>query len=183
MLFKIFPNLSTFWNIALLAVFCLLAVYFLLFITNIIFIFSFKRMISRDSKAVRVALSTKLDVLKNIQVLLEKEGISFSEESAHSLRYLDVEDFVKLDTEDAAKAMEELTSIDTEYKSIISKNNKLTQRNDFVIVNSLLNENNQALKFSLLRYNADVLGYNYWVRFPPFIYIHLLWRLKLKKTI
>ena len=125
MLFKIFPALDTFWNITLFVIFIILALYLLILIINLVFIFSFKRMLRRDSKAVRVSLSGKLDSLRKLQELLLTKEIKLSEQTTHSLRYLDPEDFVHVDSDDCNKAREELTYIEAEVKRVLADKNEL----------------------------------------------------------
>ncbi len=140
-------------------------------------------MLRRDSKAVRVSLSGKLDSLRKLQDLLLAKEIKLSEQTTHSLRYLDPEDFVHVDSDDCNKAREELTYIEAEVKRVLADKNELQKETEIAILISLINETNNSLKFAIMSYNADVLGYNYWVRFAPYIYLYLMFRVKLKKTI
>ena len=65
----LFPQLSLTWNIVILILLILVGLYLLLIVTNIIFVSSFSSMMRRENKAIRVSLTTKLDILKKLKKL------------------------------------------------------------------------------------------------------------------
>ena len=72
-----FPELELGWNIAILIILGLLALYLLLFVAVISVVSSFRRMMKRDNKSVRVAMSAKLDLMKKFQEIIEKKKINY----------------------------------------------------------------------------------------------------------
>lgn len=179
----IFPELELGWNIAIIVSISIVSLYLLLFITNLIFIGSFSSMMRRDNRGIRVSMSAKLDILKKFQDVFSEKKIKLSEETLHSLKYLDTEDFLQAQKEEFELAREELTSCESEIKRLIDENNKLIKIEEIDLLLSLLKDINESLKTLTMAYNADVLGYNYWVKFPPCRFLLFLFRYKQKKTI
>ena len=179
----LFPNLSQTWNIIILIILILVAVYLLILITNLVFVFSFGKMMRRDNRGIRVALSAKLDILVKSKEIIEANGIKISEKTAHSLKYLDSEDFLEVQKDEFVQAHEELNEAEKEVSNILYSSRKLSGNDEVELLKSLLKDINDSLRTSVMAYNADVLGYNYWVRFGPCLFIFLMFKVKLKKTI
>ena len=125
----------------------------------------------------------KLDILKNAQEVILANELKITEKFAHRLRYLDSEDFFEAQTEDFTKATEELSMVEKEIGGILFSSRKLAKNDEVELIRSLLKDINESLKTSTMAYNADVLGYNYWIRFTPCKFIFILFKTKLKKTI
>ena len=179
----LFPNLNTTWNVLILVLIILVGAYLLLIIFNLVFVFSFTKMMRRDNRGIRVSLSAKLDILKKCQEVILANEIRISEKCNHSLRYLDSEDFLEVQKEEFSAATEELSQVEKEISGILFSSRKLAKNDEVELLKSLLKDVNESLKTSVMAYNADVLGYNYWVRFGPCKYIYLILKIKLKKTI
>lgn len=179
----IFPNLSLSWNIVILILLILVGVYLLVFITNIVFVFSFGNMMKRDNRGIRVSLSAKLDILRKCQEVIVAKDIKLTEKCTHSLRYLDSEDFLEAQKEEFTNSTQEMAQVEKEISGILFSSRKLAKDDEVELLKSLLKDVNESLKTSIMAYNADVLGYNYWVRFTPCKYIFLILKVKLKKTI
>ena len=171
------------WNILIFVLLILVGVYLLTLVVNIVFVVSFSNMMRRDNRGIRVALSAKLDILRKAQEVILANGLKITDKCAHSLRYLDSEDFFEAQTEDFIKATEELAMVEKEITGILFSSRKLAKNDEVELIKSLLKDVNESLKTSTMAYNADVLGYNYWIRFTPCIFIFLLFKVKLKKTI
>ena len=179
----LFPNLHLAWNIIILVLLILIAIYLLVIATNIVFVFSFGKMMRRDNRGLRVALSAKLDILIKCKELIESNGIKVSEKCSHSLKYLDSEDFLEAQKEEFETSTQELDEAEKEISNILHSSRKLSNDNEVELLKSLLKDINASLKMSIMSYNADVLGYNYWIRFTPCRFVFLIFKVKLKKTI
>lgn len=171
------------WNILIFVLLILVALYLLTLIVNIVFVVSFKNMMVRDNRGIRVSLSAKLDILRKAQEVIVTNGLRITEKCAHSLRYLDSEDFFEAQTEDFLKSTEELAMVEKEISGILFSSRKLAKNDEVELIKSLLKDVNESLKASTMAYNADVLGYNYWIRFTPCKFIFMLFKTKIKKTI
>lgn len=179
----IFPELDLLWNILIDIALGLAAIYFLTFLVNIIFVISFHGMMKRDNRGVRVAMSTKLDILKKYESVFASKKIALSEKTKTSLKYLDTEDFLEAQKEEFETSRVEMDNAEIEIMKLVSANKKKFSDQDSVLLESLLMDLNKSLNLTILSYNADVLGYNYWIRFAPYRYIFMLFRAKPKKTI
>lgn len=171
------------WNILIFVLLILVALYLLTLIVNIVFVVSFKNMMARDNRGIRVSLSAKLDILRKAQEVIAANGLKITEKCAHSLRYLDSEDFFEAQTEDFVTSTEELAMVEKEISGILFSSRKLAKNDEVELIKSLLKDVNESLKTSMMAYNADVLGYNYWIRFTPCKFIFILFKTKIKKTI
>ena len=171
------------WGILIFILLILVALYLLLLVVNLVFVISFGNMMRRDNRGIRVSLTAKLDILKKAQEVIVANELKITEKCAHSLRYLDSEDFFEAQTEDFAKATEELSMVEKEIGGILFSSRKLAKNDEVELIRSLLKDINESLKTSTMAYNADVLGYNYWIRFTPCKFVFILFKTKLKKTI
>ena len=179
----IFPQLDKGWNILILVLMIIIGLYLLVLIVNLVFVFSFKKMMVRENKAIRVALSAKLDILIKCQEVITSHDIKISEKTTHSLRYLDSEDFLEAQKEEFTQSTSEMADVEKEIGGILSSSRKLANDDEVALLKSLIKDVNESLKNLYMTYNADVLGYNYWVRFPPCIIFFLMFKVKLKKNI
>lgn len=170
-------------NIVILILLILLALYILLLVVNIIFVISFGNMMRRDNRGIRVSLSAKLDILRKAQEVILANGIKITDSCSHSLRYLDSEDFFEVQKDDFFKATEEMAMVEKEISGILRSSRKLAKNDEVELLKSLLDDVNESLKTSVMAYNADVLGYNYWIRFTPCKFFFLMFKTKIKKTI
>ncbi len=171
------------WNILIFILLILVAVYLLLLVVNIVFVISFSNMMRRDNRGIRVSLSAKLDILRKAQEVILANDIKITEKCSHSLRYLDSEDFYEAQTEDFTNSTEELAMVEKEIGGILFSSRKLAGNDEVELIKSLLKDINESLKTSIMAYNADVLGYNYWIRFTPCKFVFIIFKTKIKKTI
>ena len=171
------------WGVLIFILLILVAAYLLLLVVNIVFVISFGNMMRRDNRGIRVSLSAKLDILRKAQEVINANEIKITEKCAHSLRYLDSEDFFEAQLEEFIVATEELSMVEKEISGILFSSRKLANNDEVELIRSLLKDVNESLKTSVMAYNADVLGYNYWIRFTPCKYIFIIFKTKLKKTI
>ena len=179
----IFLELFEGWGILIFILLILVAVYLGLLVVNLIFVISFGNMMKRDNRGIRVSLSAKLDILRKAQEVILANGLKLTEKCTHSLRYLDSEDFFEAQLDDFFTATEELTMVEKEISGILFSSRKLSNNDEVELIKSLLKDVNESLKTSVMAYNADVLGYNYWIRFTPCKFIFILFKTKLKRTI
>ena len=179
----IFPNLPFHWNLVILIILILVGLYLFVLITNIIFVISFRKMMRRDNRGIRVSLSAKLDILRKCQEVILANDIKLTEKCTHSLRYLDSEDFLEAQKDAFVESTQEMAFVEKEISSILFSSRKLAHDDEVELLKSLLKDVNESLRTSIMAYNADVLGYNYWIRFTPCKYIFLILKFKLKRTI
>ena len=171
------------WGILIFVLLILVALFLLMLVINLVFVVSFGNMMRRDNKGIRVALSAKLDILRKAQEVITANGLKLTDKCTHSLKYLDSEDFLEAQKEEFTTSTQELAEVEKEVSGILFSSRKLAKNDEVELIKSLLKDVNESLKTSVMAYNADVLGYNYWVRFTPCKFIFLMFKVKLKKTI
>ena len=171
------------WGILIFVLLILVALYLLLLLLNIVFVISFGNMMRRDNRGIRVSLSAKLDILRKAQEVILANGLKLTEKCTHDLKYLDSEDFLEAQKEEFTTSTDELAAVEKEISGILFSSRKLAKNDEVELIKSLLKDVNESLKTSVMAYNADVLGYNYWVRFTPCKFFFLMFKVKLKKTI
>ena len=179
----IFLDLFEGWGILIFVLLILVAIYLFLLVLNIVFVISFGNMMRMHNRGIRVSLSAKLDILRKAQEVILTNGLKITEKCAHSLRYLDSEDFFEAQTDDFVTATQELAEVEKEISGILFSSRKLAKNDEVELIKSLLKDVNESLKTSVMAYNADVLGYNYWIRFTPCKFFFILLKTKIKKTI
>ena len=165
----IFLDLFEGWGILIFVLLILVSIYLLLLVVNAVFVISFGNMMRRDNRGIRVSLSAKLDILRKAQEVINANGLKITEKCAHSLRFV--------------TATDELAMVEKEVSGILFSSRKLAKNDEVELIKSLLKDVNESLKTSVMAYNADVLGYNYWIRFTPCKFFFILLKTKIKKTI
>ena len=166
------------WLIVLIVV---IGIYLLLVITNIIFVLSFFTIMKKHEKAIRIILKSKYDSLNNLVKLLKtKWNLEVDIENIHLLdevaKVLQRKDFI-LDCDETKK---KLSYIKTNLSSFCDENEEVKNSDDYILIIESVEQLDSVYRSNVIMYNADVLGYNYWVRFLPFRYFWLLIRIKQK---
>ncbi len=179
----LFSNLSTTWNIVILIILGLFALYLIGYIFVATLVGSYRKQMRKDNRGIRVAMSTKLDILRKCQAVMETNKIKMSDECYKKLRYLDTEDFLQVQTDDFDSGRADLNFVENEIRGYVTTKRKLLKNEETEILRLLLQDINESLKTSIVAYNSDVLGYNYWVRFPLYRFIFIIFKCNPYKTI
>ena len=179
----LFPNLSQTWNIIILILLGLVAIYLIGFGLVVFLVSSYRNKMKKDNRAIRVAMSTKLDILRKCQGVMEATKIKMSEECYIKLRYLDTEDFLQVQTEDFDKSRADLAFVENEIRGYVTTKRKLLKNDQAEILRLLLNDINESLKTSIVNYNSDLLGYNFWVKYPLYRWIFKIFKVHTYKFI
>ena len=179
----LFPNISLAWNIVILILLGLVAIYLIGFFFVLSMVVSYNSKMKKDNRAIRVAMSTKLDILRKCQAVMEATKIKMSEECYKKLRYLDTEDFLQVQTEDFDTSRADLNFVENEIRGYVTTKRKLLKNEEVEILRLLLNDINESLKTSIVNYNSDLLAYNYYVRYPLYRWIFKIFRVHTYKFI
>lgn len=169
------------WLIILLSV---IGTYLLILVVNVIFVLSFYSIMKKHNRAVQIILKTKYDSLKDlIKKMNEKWNIEIDDETKHLLdeagQLLNEKEFIK-HCDDIKK---KLSYINSQLTALCEEDNKVIEDNDYILIKENVSQLDNVYRSNVIMYNADVLGFNYWVRFLPFRYLWLLFRIKLKDFI
>ena len=171
------------WQITLLVIGIIFLGYVLLFITNIGFVHFFKSTLRKHNKALAVILNTKYDNLSKLINITKKLGETFDEDLLNKFYSLEPKDFAKQYTEKCKDARDILSLLKNQIIYLSSTNPSLEKHNEFQLLKDNVIELDVVYRVNIAMYNADVLGYNYWIRFLPFRYVFLLLKFKEKDLI
>lgn len=162
------------YEILIIVVGSLLLIYVLGFIVNLAFIAIFKRKINEHRKAIAIVLTQKKEALLNLILLMEKRDSKLDNRYFALLQDIDPNYFLKIYSPETKKARESLSYVRQELAGISNRNSDLQKNEEFKLLIALINSLDEQFRVLLAAYNADILGYNYWIAFKPYRYIFIL---------
>lgn len=158
-------------------------IYLLIMIVSISFVWSFRSIMSHHSHDITVILTNRRDNYIKLADLLNKSGVKIDKKQVEALNNFDLKRIETQDGEDAKNAREELTSLG-EYLVMTATANEASLNNEeYPNVMANINELDKVYRQHLMMYNADVLGYNFWINFFPTRFIFKILRFKKKDNI
>lgn len=161
----------------------ILALYLLAVVIDIIFVVSFSSILQRHEHDLFLTLTNKKDNLDVLYAFLSKNSIKMDKKMVELLEEFDMQRFEHQDTDSAKKAREEMTTL-SEYLLLTSRSNeKISNSEEFMEINANIDEIEKVYRQHVLLYNADVLGYNFWITFVPTAYIYKICKKKKKEII
>ena len=159
------------------------ALYLLFVIVDVVFVVSFSSILANHDHDLFVILTNKKDNLSNCLVLLNKHKVKVDKKVADSLNNFDIQLIEHQDGEEARKARELLTLLSEQIMSVARDNPKVTEDEEFTLIETNVNELESVYRHHVVLYNADVLGYNFWISFFPTRYIYKILKRKHKNII
>ena len=157
--------------------------YVLVLIVGITFVWSFASIMSHHSHDLTVILTNKRDNLIKLADLLNSVGIKTDKKKNDALRNFDLKRIENQDGEDAKNARDELTSLSDYYFGVATDNQTALNSDEYQLTINNIYELEKVYRHHLMMYNADVLGYNFWINFLPTRFIFKLLRFKKKDNI
>lgn len=118
-----------------------------------------------------------------LSALLSSGGIKLEKKNLDALNNFDLKRIENQDGEDAKAARGELTSLSEYFLMMASANEAMLNQEEYQQVLTNLNELEKVYRDHLMMYNADVLGYNFWINFFPTRFVFKIFRLKKKDNI
>ena len=170
-------------EIALIVVGTIIGIWLLCLIVNLIFVGSFSSIFKKHRKTIPVILYTKLDNLKSIISIFNQSGVVFDNRLLALLNDIDQNDFIDPASEIFEKSKNTLSYLKDELFFVASTHPELNGDDEFVQLKQNILDCDNLYRNTVLMYNADVLGYNYWIRFFPCRFIFLLFKVKQKEII
>lgn len=165
----------------LLVLTIIVGVYLLLIAVNAIFVTSFFVIMRKHDRAIAIILKSKLDNLKDLIKILDGYNAEISQElrelCSKTSDYLLGKD--RLDNVEEVK--KNLSYLKSELYTLIEEKNYSDDKIE--LISETITQLDSVYRTNVIMYNADVLGYNYWIRFLPCRYIWLLFRTKEKDLI
>ena len=168
----------------LIVLFIVLGVYLLIILLNIVFVISFYIIMKKHDKAVKIILKSKLDSLNNLKkLMIEKWNLHVDEELIKLLDEVETTISKKNYILECDEAKKKLSYVKTNLSSVCDEHKEVTETDEYVLIIENVTQLDSIYRSHVIMYNADVLGYNYWIRFLPCRYIWLLLRFKTKSFI
>ena len=152
-------------------------------IVDITFVISFSSIMKHHAHDLTVILTNKRDNLAKLVEFLTASGIKLDKKKVENLQNFDSKRLEINDNEDSKAAREELTSLNDYFLSVYEQNNVKDDDGECQKTIDNIYELEKVYRQHLMMYNADVLGYNFWIAFFPTRFIYLVLRFKEKENI
>ena len=161
----------------------IVGLYAVFLVIDIIFVVSFSSILSHHGRDLFLVLTNKKDNLDKLATLINKHNIKVDKKQADALANFDLKVIETQDGEDAKKARELLTSISEYFMYVARDNDKVMNDSEFELISGNVEESEKLYRQHVVLYNADVLGYNFWISFFPTRFIYKILKLKPKDII
>ena len=152
-------------------------------IIDLIFVTSFSSIFRKHKKALPVILYTKYEGLKTILNILQQSGMDVDNKYVALLGDISLNDLSEPGSQQFDKSRNVLSYINDELMFIASAHPELNGDDEFMQAKRNILDSDTLYRQTVMMYNADALGYNYWINFLPCRFIFKLFRVKEKKTI
>ena len=152
-------------------------------IVGITFVWSFASIMSHHNHDLTVILTNKRDNLIKLADLLNSSGIKIDKKMNDALRNFDLKRIENQDGEDAKNARDELTSLSDYFLGLATDNQAVLKDDEYQLISNNIFELEKVYRHHIMMYNADVLGYNFWINFLPTRFIFKILRFKRKDNI
>lgn len=159
------------------------ALYLLFVIVDVVFVISFSSILANHDHDLFVILTNKKDNLVNCVNLLNKHKVKLDKKLVEELNNFDIKLIEHQEGEEARKARELLTSLSEQIMLAARDNPKVVEDEEFALIETNVNELESVYRQHVVLYNADVIGYNFWISFFPTRYIYKILKRKHKAII
>ena len=168
-------------TIVIIVVSSIVGLWLLTLIVNLIFVSSFNSIFKKHKKAIPVILFTKCDSLKSIISILSQSGIDVDNRYVALVNDISFEDFVEPGSTQFEKSKNTLSYLRDELFALASLHPELEGDEEFAQAKKNIVDSDTLYRTTVMMYNADVLGYNYWTSFLPCRFVFKMFKVK-KKT-
>ena len=170
-------------KITLIVLGSLAGLWILLLIVDLIFVGSYLTIFKKHKKAMTVILYAKLENLKKLISIMKQSGVDVDNRINALLSDIGDKDFEKPGSETFEKSKNTLSYAKDELMFAINQNKELISNPELLQAKNNVNESDVIYRNNVTMYNADVLGYNYWIRFLPCRFVFLMFRVKKKQLL
>ena len=170
-------------RITLIVIASIVAAWLLLLIVNLIFVGSYLSIFNKHRRAIVVILCTKLENMQKLFAVIHQSGVDVDNRLTMLLNDVHPEDFNEVGSQAYQKSNNGLSYLYDEIMFVANHNSDLLNNADFIQAKNNIIESDQIYRNNVMMYNADVLGYNYWIRFLPCAFVFKLFRVKKKQII
>ena len=157
--------------------------YLLLFILALIFVLTFKKIMKQHSKSLMILINIKREnVIKIFEIFMDL-NININPLIIEKLKEIDIAKFMTPDDPETKEVKELLSSVRDQAFLIHAQHDVLNENKDYLTAKSNILEIDKVYRTKVAMYNADVLGYNYWIKFLPTRFIFTIFKCKEKALI
>ena len=168
-------------KITLIVIGAIFGLWLLLLIVDLIFVGSFSAIFNKHKKAITVILYTKFENIKKMVEIINQAGIKLDDKVTKTIDSIDNKDFNEPGTEAYENSKNGLSYLKDELLFLTSDNSELQNNIEFVQAKKNVNDSDIMYRNNVVMYNADVLGYNYWIRFLPVRFVYKIFKIKEKQ--
>ena len=175
--------MKLFLSIVLNTFIATLIVYLLIIIVDVTFVASFSSIMKHHAHDLTVILTNKRDNLAKLAEFFLGNGIKMDKKKVEKLQIFDTKRLEIKDDDESKAARDELTSLNDYLLSVYEQNEIKDEQGECRKIIDNIYELEKVYRQHLMMYNADVLGYNFWIEFFPTRFIYLILRFKKKENI
>ena len=171
------------WQIVLLVFGIIFGLALLLALTDAIFILSFRGIFKKHNAALGLMLHVKYDNTKKLVDCLHKNKVEVPQKYIDVINRIQTESFNNQELPACLEARNDLTYLRNELVMLTNSSEALSKNLELKRAKDAIVEMDANYRTLVAMYNADVLGYNYWINFLPAKYIKYIFKLKEKQII
>ena len=175
--------MKVFLTIVLNVVIAISIFYLLLVIVDVTFVISFSSIMKHHAHDLTVILTNKRDNLAKLAENMVSHGLKIDKKKVDAILNFDSKRLEIRDDEESKAAREELTSLNDYFLSVYEQNDVKDEQGECQKIINNIYELEKVYRQHLMMYNADVLGYNFWIIFFPTRFIYIILRFKSKENI
>ena len=171
------------YEIVIIVIASIVGLWLLLFFVDLIFVLGFFRIFNKHKKAIIVVLYTKLENMRKLFSVMKQSGIKIDDRLVKVLNEVNENDFSDPSSAEFDKSKNALSYLKDEIMFLANQYPDLNSNIDFIQAKNNISESDLIYRNNVTMYNADVLGYNYWISFVPCGFVFKLFKLKKKQII
>ena len=171
------------YEIVIIVIASIVGLWLLLLFVDLIFVLGFFRIFKKHKKAITVVLYTKLENMRKLFSVMKQSGIKIDDRLVKVLNEVNENDFADPSSAEFDKSKNALSYLKDEIMFLANQYPDLNSNIDFIQAKNNISESDLIYRNNVTMYNADVLGYNYWISFVPCGFVFKLFKLKKKQII
>ena len=175
--------MKLFLTICLNIVIAISLIYLLIVIIDVTFVISFSSIMKHHAHDLTVILTNKRDDIEKLAEAMTRNGVKLERKKIEKLVNFDTKRLEIRDDDDSKAAREELTSLNEYVLSMFEQKSFKNKEAECQKIVDNIYELEKVYRQHLMMYNADVLGYNFWIEFFPTAFIYIVLRFKKKENI
>ena len=121
--------------------------------------------------------------MRKLFSVMKQSGIKIDDRLVKVLNEVNENDFADPSSAEFDKSKNALSYLKDEIMFLANQNPDLNSNIDFIQAKNNISESDLIYRNNVTMYNADVLGYNYWISFVPCGFVFKLFKLKKKQII